>query len=133
SQMGHSIAHCPRSNRYLGVGRLPIENLKLPFTLATDGLSSNDSLSIFDEMRAALLLHNDISLQELATTLLKAITADAADALKLNNGRISVDKLADFAIVTLREAPKREEEIALWTVLHTKEVSAVFINGEKIL
>jgi len=133
AQKGHSIAHCPRSNRYLGVGRLPIENLSLPFTVATDGLSSNDSLNIFDEIRAAILLHNELPIHELATTLLKSITSDAADILKLNNGRIEAGKLADFALVTLREAPKREEEIALWAMLHTKEVSQVFVSGERKL
>jgi len=132
AQRGHTIAHCPRSNRYLGVGRLAIEDLELPFTTATDGLSSNDSLSIFDELRAALLLHNDIPIQELATTLLKSITSDAADALGLECGRIEVGKMADFAVIQLREEPKREEEIALWTVLHTKEVSSVFVGGEEI-
>ena len=128
---GHSIAHCPRSNRYLGCGRLKIEDLKLPFSVATDGLSSNDSLSIFDELRATLMLHNDIPIQELATQLLQTITADAADILHLNCGKIEVDKLADFAVVTLPEAPKREEELALWTILHTKAVSQVYIQGER--
>ncbi len=131
AQKGHSIAHCPRSNRYLGCGRLPIENLKLPFTVATDGLSSNDSLNIFDELRAALLLHNDIPIQELAINLLKTVTSDAADILGLNCGKIEADKAADFAIVTLREAPKRPEEIALWSILHTKEISALYIEGEQ--
>jgi len=128
---GHSIAHCPRSNRYLGCGRLKIEDLNLPFSVATDGLSSNDSLSIFDELRAAIMLHNDIPIQELATQLLKTVTSDAADILHLNCGKIEADKLADFAVVTLPEAPKREEEIALWTILHTKEVSQVYIQGER--
>ena len=131
---GHSIAHCPRSNRYLGCGRLPIEkleDLKLPFSVATDGLSSNDSLNIFDELRAALLLHNNIPIQELATTLLKSVTSDAADILGLDCGKIEKNKNADFAIVTLRETPKRVEELALWTVLHTKDVSEVYIEGEK--
>jgi cytosine/adenosine deaminase-related metal-dependent hydrolase len=132
AQRGHTIAHCPRSNRYLGVGRLAIEDLKLPFTTATDGLSSNDSLSIFDELRAALLLHNDIPIQELATTLLKSVTSDAADALGLECGRIEVGKMADIVVVTLKEEPKREEEIALWSILHTKEVTSVYINGENI-
>jgi len=131
AQKGHSIAHCPRSNRYLGCGRLPIENLSIPYTVATDGLSSNDSLSIFDELRAALLLHNDIPIQELANALLKSVTSNAADALGLMCGKIEVDKLADFAVISLPEAPKREEEIALWTILHTKEVSEVYIEGEK--
>jgi cytosine/adenosine deaminase-related metal-dependent hydrolase len=135
AKKGHSIAHCPRSNRYLGVGRLPLENLedlKLPFSVATDGLSSNDSLNIFDELRAALLLHNDIDIHELSSTLLKSVTSNASDALGLNCGRVEVGKLADFAIVTLDEKPKREEELALWTVLQTKEVSGVYVSGEKV-
>ncbi|MEA1954286.1 MAG: metal-dependent hydrolase [Campylobacterota bacterium] len=128
---GHSIAHCPRSNRYLGCGRLKIEELNLPFSVATDGLSSNDSLSIFDELRASLMLHNDIPIQTLATALLKSVTSDAANILGLNCGKIEVGKFADFAVITLPETPKREEEIALWSILHTKEVSHLYIQGEK--
>ena len=128
---GHSIAHCPRSNRYLGCGRLEIENLNLPYSVATDGLSSNDSLNIFDELRAALMLHHQAPMQELANRLLRSVTSDAADILGLNCGRIAEGKLADFAVVTLREKPKREEEIALWTILHTKECSEVYIEGNK--
>jgi cytosine/adenosine deaminase-related metal-dependent hydrolase len=126
---GHSIAHCPRSNRYLGCGRLEIENLNLPYSVATDGLSSNDSLNIFDELRAALMLHYLTPVQELATKFIKSVTSDAADILRLNCGRIAEGKLADFAIVTLKERPKREEEIALWTILHTRECSEVYIGG----
>ena len=131
AQKGHSIAHCPRSNRYLGCGRLAIENLPLPFTVATDGLSSNDSLNIFDELRAAVMLHNDIPIQELSEELLRSVTGDAAEILGLNCGKIEVDKLADFAVLTLPEEPKRTEELALWTILHTKEASEVYIEGEK--
>jgi len=131
---GHTIAHCPRSNRYLGCGRLAIEilnELDLPYSIATDGLSSNDSLNIFDELRAAIMLHHQAPIQLLAKKLIKAVTSDAADILDLNCGKLETGKLADIAVVTLREAPKREEEIALWTVLHTKEVSQLYINGEK--
>ena len=131
AQKGHTIAHCPRSNRYLGCGRLAIEKLELPFSVATDGLSSNDSLNIFDELRAALMLHNDIEIQQLALQLLKNVTSDAAQALGLNNGSLKVGKDADFALVTLPELPKRPEEIALWSILHTKEVSQLYIAGEQ--
>ncbi|MGB5505313.1 MAG: metal-dependent hydrolase [Sulfurovum sp.] len=131
AQKGHSIAHCPRSNRYLGCGRLAIEDLPLPFSVATDGLSSNDSLNIFDELRAAIMLHNDIPIQELSQKLLRAVTGDAAEILGLNCGKIEVDKLADFAVVTLPEKPKRTDELALWSILHTKEASEVYIEGEK--
>ena len=131
SQKGHSIAHCPRSNRYLGCGRLAIEELPLPFSVATDGLSSNDSLSILDELRAAIMLHHNIPIDELAEKLLRAITADASDILRLNCGKIEVDKLADFAVITLPEKPKRIKELALWSILHTKEVSEIYIEGER--
>jgi len=127
----HTIAHCPRSNRYLGCGRLAIEKLDPPFCVATDGLSSNDSLNIFDELRAALMLHNNIDIQQLALQLLRNVTSDAAKAMGLDNGSLHVGKAADFALVTLPELPKRPEEIALWSILHTKEADAVYIEGEK--
>lgn len=130
-QMGHSIAHCPRSNRYLGCGRLAIETLTLPFTIATDGLSSNNTLNMFDELKAALMLHYELPIESLAETLIHSITSNAADILKINAGTIEVGKLADFAVVTLPEAPKRKEALALWSILHAKEVSEVYIAGEK--
>jgi cytosine/adenosine deaminase-related metal-dependent hydrolase len=61
------------------------------------------------------------------------VTEDAADILGLNCGKIEKDRLADFAVVTLPEKPKRVEELALWSILHTKEVSEIYIDGEKIL
>ena len=77
------------------------------------------------------MLHNDIPIQELSEKLLRAVTGDAADILGLNCGKIEKDKLADFAVVTLPEVPRRTEELALWSILHTKEVSEVYIEGEK--
>ena len=133
AQKGHSIAHCPRSNRYLGCGRLAIEELSLPYSVATDGLSSNDTLSIFDELRAALMLHHQAPIEKLANTLINAVTANAADILGIDCGKIEVGKLADFAVVTLPEMPRRKEETALWTILHTKEVSEVYIEGQKYI
>ncbi len=133
AHMGHSIAHCPRSNRYLGCGRLAIEELSLPYTIATDGLSSNDTLSIFDELRAALMLHHKGPIDKLAHRFIQAVTADAADILGLNCGKIEVGKMADFILLTLPETPKRTEELALWSILHTKEVSQVYIEGERVI
>jgi len=130
---GHSVAHCPRSNRYLGCGRLPVETLRelsLPYSVATDGLSSNDSLSIFDEFRAALMLHHQAPIQKLAQTLIKANTEVAADILGLNCGRIEAGREADFTVVTLPDLPQSKKEIALWSIIHTKEAAQVYIGGE---
>ncbi len=132
---GHSIAHCPRSNRLLGCGRLPIEELielNMPFTIATDGLSSNNSLNIFDELRAALMMHHLGPLENLANLLIKNITSTPAEIFNLNSGEIKVGKDADFALITLPDAPQTTQSIALQTILHTKEVERVYINGEAI-
>ncbi len=131
---GHAIAHCPRSNRYLGCGRLRIEKLeemKMPYCIATDGLSSNDSLNLFDELKAALMLHHRAPLPQFADRLIRAVTRDAAEALKLPCGRIEKGYAADFCIVTLPELPAHKEEIALHTILHVREANAVYIGGER--
>jgi cytosine/adenosine deaminase-related metal-dependent hydrolase len=133
---GHSIAHCPRSNRLLGCGRLAIEKLRelaMPFSVATDGLSSNWSLNIFDELRAALMLHHQGRLDKLSELLIKSVTSDAAKILKLNTGNIAEGKEADFAVVTLPNEPNTTDEIALQTILHTQKATEVYIGGEKVL
>ena len=134
AKKGHSIAHCPRSNRLLGCGRLPIEmliELNIPFTIATDGLSSNNSLNIFDELRAGLMLHHLDSLEQLALLFIASITSKPADIFSLNSGKIEVGKDADLALVTLPAKPSSLESIALQTILHTKEVSNIWIDGKK--
>jgi len=132
---GHSIAHCPRSNRLLGCGRLPIEELvelNMPFTLATDGLSSNNSLNIFDELRAALMLHHLGSIEELAGVLMEGITSKPAKIFNLNSGEIAVGRDADLVLVKLPDGVKNNKNIALHTILHTREVNGVYIAGKKV-
>ena len=131
---GHSIAHCPRSNRLLGCGRLPIENLielNIPFSTATDGLSSNNSLNILDELRAGLMLHHLGSLERLASLLISSITSNPAEIFSLNSGKIEVGKDSDFVLINLPAKPSSLQSIALQTILHTQEVSSVWISGKK--
>ena len=133
AKKGHSIAHCPRSNRLLGCGRLEIETLihnKMPFTLATDGLSSNNSLNIFDELRAALMLHHLGPLENLASLLIESITSKPASIFSLNSGEISIGKDADFALITLPNKASSLNSIALQSILHTNSVDLVVINGK---
>ncbi|CAA6798450.1 MAG: BOX elements [uncultured Sulfurovum sp.] len=135
NEKGHSIAHCPRSNRLLGCGRLAIETLienDMPFTTATDGLSSNNTLSILDELRAALMLHHQAPVEELASVLIKSITSTPAEIFSLNSGKIEIGKDADFAFITLPDKPSSLESIPLHTILHTNKVNEVYINGTKV-
>lgn len=136
SSKGHSIAHCPRSNRLLGCGRLAIEKIQelhMPFSVATDGLSSNWSLNIFDELRAALMMHYTEPMEVLSHQLIRAVTSDAATILGLNVGSIEAGRESDFAVITLPDTPSSVEDIALQTILHTQKASEVYISGEKIL
>ena len=135
AKKNHSIAHCPRSNRLLGCGRLPIEELialDLPFTVATDGLSSNNSLNIFDELRSALMLHHQAPLDRLSDRLIRSITSVPADIFALNSGKIAIGKDADFALIHLPDKPSSKSEIALQTILHTHKVERVIIGGKSI-
>lgn len=135
AKKGHSVAHCPRSNRLLGVGRLPVEKLtelNIPFSVATDGLSSNTSLNIFDELRSALMLHHQAPMRELSHILIRGITSVPANIFGLNSGEIAIGKDADFALINLPDRPNSLEDIALQTILHTNNVETIFISGAKI-
>ncbi|SFV49924.1 BOX elements [hydrothermal vent metagenome] len=136
SKEGHSIAHCPRSNRLLGCGKLDIDRLdrfEIPYSVATDGLSSNNSLKIFDELRSALMIHDNMKLKTLANRLIRAVTKDAGEILRLPIGSIEANYKADLAVVTLPQKPSSSEDLALWTILHTDNVSWLYIDGERVI
>ncbi len=126
-----SITHCPRSNRLLGNGRLSLEKLE-HFTLGTDGLSSNDSLSLWDEMRAALMMHHQAPLEKFAARLISSATCSGAEALGLNKGTIEQGRDADLIMITLPDAVREDESLALVLVQFAKEAQAVYIAGKVV-
>ncbi len=123
------ITHCPVSNRLLGNGRLEIGHLKR-LTLGTDGLSSNISLNLWDEMRAALMMHAQMPLNALARRLLLAATSEGAAALGQNSGVLETFKEADMIVVQLPDDPQEREDLPLQLLLHTKTAKMVYIGGE---
>ncbi len=135
SEINASIAHCPVSNRLLNVGKLDLERVKnhsIPYSVATDGMSSNYSLNLFKEIRAALLMHTDLHPKYLAKDLLKAVTINASKQLKLNNGSLEKGKDADLIIFKLPGKVKEKENIPMQIILHTNEVEKLYINGKKV-
>jgi len=130
---GGFITHCPVSNRVLGCGLLDISRLnqmQISWHLGTDGLSSNISLSLWDEMRNALMMHQNFPLKELAKELLMGATANAAKALRLNAGSLEIGKEATFLILDLPGASL--SNLPLHAILHTKKPQSIYIQGEKI-
>jgi len=126
------INHCPTSNRVLNNKRLKIEKLDdIDYSIGTDGLSSNNSLQMFDELRNALMIHTNLNLNELAIDLIKAATLNGAKALGMKKGRIKKGYDADLIVCKLPDEVKSEKELCAQLILHTKEASKVYINGEQ--
>ncbi|MBR8461915.1 metal-dependent hydrolase [Campylobacter sp. faydin G-105] len=127
----HSITHCVVSNRLLGKKSLNLNQISkqgLTLNIGTDGLSSNISLNLWDELRAVLLTHSRIELNKLAKVALIAATRGGARALGLQSGEITVGKLADIAVFT---APKCDTDTLLTQlILHTKLAKRLYIGGE---
>jgi aminodeoxyfutalosine deaminase len=129
----HTVIHCPISNRLLGNGALNIAQLNqnhIPWICATDGLSSNYKLDLFEEMKIALFMHSNTPLLPLAKQLINSITIDAADALGLNTGVIAEGKNADMLVLDLDAPPS--EELAIHLILHRYNISKIYINGKSI-
>jgi len=131
---GHKVIHCPISNRLLGNGAINIdalEDAKIDWLCATDGLSSNYTLNLFEEMKIALFMHHGQDLLPFAKKLFDSITCKAAKALGLNSGSIEEGKNADMLILNLGETPN--EQLVLHLILHQYKIQSVYINGTKAL
>lgn len=131
--LGASINHCVTSNRLLNNTKLDLDRLgEIPFTIGTDGLSSNNSLSMFDELRNALMVHYDKNVVEFSKKLIKAATVNGSRALGLNKGKLEKDFDADMITFTLPDKIEEKEDLFMQIILHTKFVDNVIIGGEYV-
>jgi len=128
--LGAVINHCPTSNRVLNNSKLDLSKLEgIDFSIGTDGLSSNNSLSMFDELRTALMIHSNENIVELSQKLLKAATVNGSKALGLNKGVLEVQKDADIISFNLPDEVEDKEDLAMQIILHTKSVNKTIIGG----
>jgi cytosine/adenosine deaminase-related metal-dependent hydrolase len=129
----HTVIHCPISNRLLGNPTLNIKELNeknIRWIVATDGLSSNYKLDLFEEMKMSLFMHSEAPLLDFAQQLLDGVTKNAAEALGLNTGEIKEGKNADMLVIDLDDTPTRE--LAIHLILHRYNISKIYINGELV-
>ncbi len=112
---GVILAHCPVSNMKLtsGSGKnaafpyLKLKNAGAKITLATDGVSSNNNLDMFEEMKFASLLAKHTSGDPTAMPAHEALaiaTKNGAQAFGYDAGEILPGKLADIILVRTDEA-----------------------------
>ncbi|MDO8493712.1 MAG: amidohydrolase family protein [Deltaproteobacteria bacterium] len=92
-----SVVHCPGSHAYFGYDRFPLGMLldcDVNVALGTDSLASNNSLSMFEQMRLALDAYAELTPE----TVLKMATLNGAKALRRENeiGSLKPGKLANI-------------------------------------
>ena len=108
-----AVAHCPRSNAYLGCGFAPLAELReagIRVGLGTDGISSTPSADFFDELRRAVEVARGRAERADAlsgTDALALGTLGSARALGLGDeiGSLTPGKKADLAVVSLAGSP----------------------------
>jgi 5-methylthioadenosine/S-adenosylhomocysteine deaminase len=103
-----AVAHCPRSNAFLGCGTAPLTAMReagIRICIATDSPASGPSFDMFDEMRAALAAARARERRSDALTAADALelaTLGGARALGLENeiGSIAPGKQADLTVLS---------------------------------
>lgn len=100
-----SISHNPSSNMKLASGIAPVNNYiknGINVGIGTDGVSSNNNLDMFSEMKLTALLQkvNTLDPKVLpAKETFDMATKNGAKALGVNSGEIKEGKLADIILV----------------------------------
>lgn len=126
-----TITHCPNSNRLLTNSALNLNLLNgIPLALGTDGLSSNHTLNLFEELRSALYIHTNFEPNQLAKKLLLASTYGGAKALGfMNKGILKKNFDADIISFNLPDTLKTLDTLAISIILHTNDTKNTFIGG----
>ena len=125
-----TITHCPNSNRLLNNTILNLSHIKdIPLALGTDGLSSNNTLNMFEEMRNSFFMHSNFDPNQIAKKLITATTAGGAKALGLNKGTLSKDFDADIISFNLPDKCESSEDLATMIILHTTKTTHTYIKG----
>lgn len=125
-----SVVFCPGSHEFFRHRKYPLDDylrFKVNLALGTDSLASNESLSMFREMRLLRESFRDLA----ASTVLQMATENGARALGWGNecGSLVPGKQADF--VALRMQPEKSDRKLLDQITSTEpSVEATFVAGE---
>ncbi|TLZ87425.1 MAG: amidohydrolase [Methanobacteriota archaeon] len=136
---GAKVAHCPISNMKLATGAaMPYPAMKeaaVSMGLGTDGAASNNSLDMFETMKAAALLQKFASGDPKALPAIEAFelaNLGGARALGIDAGIIGVDRLADLILVDPRrpELTPRHSDLSNWVyAAHGNVVDTTICDG----
>jgi 5-methylthioadenosine/S-adenosylhomocysteine deaminase len=138
------VAHNPDSNLKLGSGVAPVLKMLdagLTVGLGTDGAASNNNLDMFEEMRAAAMLHKGVHQDSIAVSGYKALemaTKDGAKALFLEEklGTLQEGALADIILLDIEQPhfyPRHNLIAHLAYSAGSRDVTHVIVDGELVV
>jgi cytosine/adenosine deaminase-related metal-dependent hydrolase len=130
--LGASVIHCPNSNRLLNNSILNLSYLdNIPLAVGTDGLSSNHTLNLFEEIRNAFYMHTNFEPEELAKKLLLASTTGGAKALGLKKkGVLKTSYDSDIISFNLPDSVNNLEQLPITILLHNSQTTHTYIGGK---
>ncbi len=104
ARSGSSVIYCPRAHSTLQLGKSPVRKIlahKIPAALGSESIACNSSLSLWEEMRAALKLNEQDPQPLTAEEVLTMATCGGAKALGLEKeiGSLEKGKFADFIVL----------------------------------
>jgi len=123
------VAHCPKSNAKLRHSVARVRTMRdrgISVSLGTDSIASNDSIDMFQEMRAAM------SHGLTATEVFQMATLEGARALSLDHqlGSLEVGKLADCVVVEL--GPASDPLDRMLSSPSATQIRSVFLAGREV-
>ena len=141
ARSGVGVAHCPRSNAYLGAGIAPVAELVAAGAdvgIGTDSAGSCLRFDFFEEMRFALALQRaraEDAATITAKDVLRLATVGGARALGLADriGTIEPGKSADLIAVDLSKVLPGED---IWLAVLSRspsDVRLVVVNGCEVV
>jgi len=144
AKRGVTVAYNPVANMKLAMGAPKINDmLKLGLTIGigTDGPASNNTLDMFESMKAAALLQKISNLDPSvlpAETVLKMATIQGARALELEQsiGSLEVGKQADIIILDFDKphlTPRHSLYANIVYSAHGSDVDTVIVDGNILM
>ncbi len=139
---GTTLAHCPTSNLKLGSGQLPLQkylDAGLKLSMGTDGVASNNSLSMISEMKlAALSAKNQVDsvLAGKVDDIFKIATQNGFEAFGIKAGEIKEGNLADFILVDLNNQfllPNNNLKSNMIYAADSSCITDVFCDGKALM
>ena len=135
------IAHCPCSNCRLGSGIAPVRAMRdanVPVALGVDGSASNDSGSLINEARQAMLLQrvkNGADAMS-AREALEIATRGGAEVLNRPDlGALAVGKRADFVLWDTETLPMSGgwDPVAALILCGPQKAKDVYVEGAPVV